>query len=82
MENKTNKIITLDNDREYFVNRQILYKGKTYYVTTLLKKEVDSDGSKNPEDEVVIFEENVKDGETTVRVLNDPNVAKVILEHL
>ena len=79
MENKTNKIITLDNDREYFINRQILYKGKTYYIATLLKKEEDPDGGKSPENELVVFEQN-ENG--TLRVLSDPNIAKVILEHI
>ena len=32
MENLTNQVITLDNNQKYFILRQALYKGKTYYL--------------------------------------------------
>lgn len=82
MENRTNQIMSLDNGRDYFINRQILYKGNTYYVATLLKEELDEDGTRNPDDEVVIFHQTMENGQEEVRVLNDKEVAKTILENL
>ena len=82
MENRTNQIMTLDNNRDYFINRQILYKGINYYVATLLKEELDAEGNAQPEDEIIIFEEREKDGEKILRVLEDKDVAKAILENI
>lgn len=82
MENRTNQIMSLETGRDYFINRQILYKGVTYYVATLVKKELAEDGTLEPEDEIVIFEEREKDGKKTVIVLEDEEIAKIILKNL
>lgn len=82
MENKTNQIITLSSGREYYINRQILYKGKTYYVATLVDEELDKDGTEKPADEIVFFEQFTEGEKTMVIPVTDPEVIKLIAENL
>ncbi|MBQ3142560.1 MAG: hypothetical protein IJB82_03540 [Bacilli bacterium] len=80
MDNKTNKIMKLDSGKEYFINRQILYKGTTYYLCTLQK--MDEEGNRVPDDEIVLYEEYKEDGKTMVRVVEDQEIAKTIYSNI
>lgn len=82
MENRTNQIITLSSGREYYVNRQILYKGKTYYVATLVAEERDENGNEKPADEIVFFEQFMEGEKEMVIPVSDPEVIKLIAENL
>ena len=45
MENRTNQVLKLANNKEYVVLRQVVYKGNTYYVTSEIKNEDDFDAT-------------------------------------
>lgn len=77
MENRTNKVIELANNKEYFVLRQIVYKNDTYYVTS----EIFDEGEKFDED-LTVLKETVEDGKTYVNIVNDPDIIKTIMEHI
>ena len=77
MENKTNKVICLDDNKEYLILRQILYKNDTYYVTNELYNDGE-DFSK----EFTILKETNKDGKTFVSQVTDSKIIKIIVENI
>ncbi len=77
MENRTRKIIELENDEEYLILRQILYKNETYYVTTKVLNN-GSDFAK----EITLLKESNENNDIYVTVVEDPNILKTILGHV
>ena len=77
MENKTNQVLELANNKEYVVLRQVVYKGSTYYVTSEIKNDGD-DFDKN----LTLLKETVEDGKTYVNIVRDPEIIKVVMEHI
>lgn len=77
MENRTRKIIELENDEEYLILRQILYKNETYYVTT----QVLNNGSDFAK-EITLLKESNENNDIYVTVVDDPNILKTILNHV
>ena len=77
MENKTNQVLELANNKKYVVLRQVVYKGETYYVTSELYNDGD-DFDKN----LTLLKETVEDGKTYVNIVRDPEIVKVIMNHI
>lgn len=81
MENRTNQILQLE-DKDYFINRQILYKGITYYVVTLLKDEVVPGEGREPDEKVYVFRVIVEDGEDYIETVTDQELIKLIINNI
>lgn len=77
MENKTNQVLELANNKQYVILRQVVYKGDTYYVTSEIYNDGD-DFDKN----LTLLKETVEDGNTYVNIVRDPDIVKVIMEHI
>jgi len=77
MENKTNQVLELANGKEYVVLRQVVYKGDTYYVTSEIHNDGD-DFDKN----LTVLKETIEDGKSYVNIVRDPDIIKVIMNHI
>ena len=77
MENRTNQVVELEDGKEYFVLRQIAYKGDTYYVTTELL-----DGKEKTSEDVKVLKESIVDGETYLTIVTDAKIIEIIYNHL
>lgn len=77
MENKTNQVLELANNKQYIVLRQVIYKGNTYYVTSEIKNDGD-DFDKN----LTLLKETAEDGKTYVNIVRDPEIIKIVMEHI
>ena len=77
MENKTNQVLELANNKEYVVLRQVVYKGNTYYVTSEIHNDGD-DFDKN----LTLLKETVEDGKSYVNIVRDPDIVKVVMSHI
>lgn len=77
MENKTNQVLELANNKEYVVLRQVVYKGNTYYVTSEIHNDGD-DFDKN----LTLLKETVEDGKSYVNIVRDPEIVKVVMSHI
>lgn len=75
MENRTGQVIELDNNEQYLVLRQAMYKKNTYYVVDKL-----SEDGETPLKQFTILEEFEENGETCVKIIEDPKIALKILE--
>lgn len=77
MENKTNQVLELANNKQYIVLRQVIYKGNTYYVTSEIKNDGE-DFDKN----LTLLKETAEDGKTYVNIVRDPEIIKIVMEHI
>lgn len=77
MENLTNQILNLGNNKSYFVLRQAAYKGKTYYFGA----EVTPDGEEFT-NEFIFLERVEVDGNFSVKVVKDNEVLKILAENI
>ena len=77
MENKTNKVIELANNKEYLILRQIVYKNDTYYVAS----EISNDGEEFDKD-LTVLKQTEEDGKIYVNIVNNPEIIKIIMEHI
>lgn len=77
MENRTNKIIKFSDEEKYFVLKQAVYKGKSYYMTV----KTTSDGE-DFTDEFQILQEDNRDGKSYFSRVNDEETLKVLLKYL
>ena len=76
MENLTNQILELDNGEKYFVLRQAVYKGKTYYF-----------GAEVTEDEEdftneFVFLEKIGDEGLKVKKVKDQAIIEVLAKNI
>lgn len=78
MENLTNQILELDNDRKFFVLRQAVYKGITYYFAAeVLENEEDFTG------EFIFLErKNGEDESFSVEEVTDNEILKVLVKNV
>ena len=76
MENITNQILDLENGKKYFVLRQAVYKGVTYF----LGAELTPDEEDFTND--FIFLERVGDGDLMVRKVKDRAVIDVLAKNI
>ncbi len=77
MENRTNKVIELEDGKEYIILRQILYKDTTYYVTG----EVINDGE-DFDKNLTVLKETTEGNDIYVEIETDPKVIKIIMENI
>lgn len=77
MENLTNKVLELANNKKYFVLRQAAYKGKTYYFGA----EVTPDGE-DFTNEFIFLERIERDGKFNVKEVTDKATLKVLAENI
>lgn len=77
MENLTNQVIYLDDDTKYFIIRQALYKGVTYY----LAAEV-ADDEESFTNNFKFFERKDKDGKFLVEEVTDEQVLTVLANNI
>lgn len=77
MENRTNKIIKFSEEEKYFVLKQAVYKGKSYYMTV----KITPDGE-NFTDEFQVLQEDNRDGKLYFSRLNDEKILSVLLKYL
>ena len=77
MENRINKVMTLENNDKYLILRQAIYEDDNYYVCV----KVTEDGKKVTE-EFELFHEFVKDGKTVIEGVTDVELAETIFEYV
>ena len=77
MENNINKVITLENDKKYYIMKQAIYKSQTYYLVA----EVTEDGT-DIKDKFALVHELYVDGKRCIELVNDQETMKVLLTHL
>jgi len=75
MENKIDKIITLDNNLKYMYLDQGVYNGKNYFLASLL-------GNDNlPTKEITIFEETIMGKTSFVSTIKDEKIYNLLIEY-
>lgn len=77
MENRTNKIIKFSDEEKYFVLKQAVYKGKSYYMTV----RTTPDGEDFTEEFQILQEDN-RDGKAYFSRVNDEEVLSILLKYL
>jgi len=77
MENHTNQILKLANGKQYFVIRQALFKGVTYF----LGAEVSADGEEFT-NEFVFLEQIEEEGKMKVKRVSDPSILEVLAKNI
>ena len=77
MENRTNKIIKFNEEEKYFVLKQAVYRGISYYMTV----KTTPDG-KDFTDEFQILQENERDGKSYFSRVKDEDTLSVLLKYL
>ena len=76
MENLTNQILDLENGKKYFVLRQAVYKGVTYFLGAEVTED-EEDFTNN-----FVFLEKVGDEGLKVKVVKDENVISVLAKNI
>ena len=76
MENLTNQILDLENGKKYFVLRQAVYKGVTYFLGAEVTED-EEDFTNN-----FVFLEKVGDEGLNVKVVKDENVISVLAKNI
>lgn len=76
MENITNQILELKSGKKYFVLRQAVYKGVTYF----LGAEVTPDEEDFTNE--FIFLERVGEGELMVKKVTDPAILQILAKNI
>lgn len=77
MENLTNQIIELDNGSKYFILRQALYKGVTYFLAV----EVSDDGEKFTNN-FIFLERKDEEGQFIVEEVEDEHILSVLAKNI
>lgn len=77
MNNKINKVITLEDGKKLFVLKQAIYKGENYYMVA----EVSKDGE-TLYDKFALLHEVNKDGSEFIETVKDPKTAEILLSHI
>jgi len=76
MENFTNQVLELANGKKYFVIRQAVYKGKTYFLSGELTED-EEDFTNN-----FIFLQKIGDDGLKVKKVTDQNVIDVLAKNI
>ena len=77
MENRTNKIIKFSENEKYFVLKQAVYKGNSYFMT--VKTTPDGEDFTN---EFYVMQETKKDGKSSFSRVNDTKLLVLLLKYL
>ena len=76
MENITNQILDLENGKKYFVLRQAVYKGTTYF----LGAEVTPDEEDFTNE--FVFLERIGEGDLMVKKVTDKSIIEVLAKNI
>ena len=76
MENLTNQVLALANGKKYFVLRQAVYKGTTYFLSAELTED-EEDFTNN-----FIFLQKVGDEGLKVKKVTDQNIIDVLAKNI
>ena len=77
MENKTNKTIKFSEEEKYFILKQAVFKGKSYYLTVRITPDV-----KDFTNEFAVLQENERDGKLFFSRVNDTKTLGILLKYL
>lgn len=77
MENRTNKIIKFSENEKYFVLKQAVYKGNSYFMT--VKTTPNGEDFTN---EFYIMQETIRDGKSYYSRVNDTKLLDLLLKYL
>jgi len=77
MENRTNKIIKFSENEKYFVLKQAVYKGNSYFMT--VKTTPDGEDFTG---EMYVMQEVNKDGKTLFSRVTDVKLLGILLKYL
>lgn len=77
MENRTNKIIKFSENERYFVLKQAVYQGNSYFMT--VKTTPDGEEFTN---EFYVLQETIKDGKSYYSRVNDTKLLNLLLKYL
>ena len=77
MENRTNQVIELLNNKEYLILRQVVFRGDTYYVTSEVKNDGE-DFDKN----LTVLKETTENDKKYVSIVEDKEIINTIMEHI
>ena len=77
MENITNQVLKLSNGKQYFVLRQAVYKGTTYYFGAELD-ETEEDFTNN----FIFLEKLERDGKFIVKEVKDQEILEVLAKNI
>ena len=75
MENKIDKVITLDDNTKYMIMDQGNYNGKCYFLVSKL------DNDNNLTETISIMEETIENGVSTVATVKDEKLLKALAEY-
>ena len=75
MKNKIDRIITLSNNTKHMILDQGNYKGKCYFLTSIL------DSEDNLSNKLTILEESKEDNNYTVESVKDERLLKALIEY-
>ena len=78
MENITNKVLKLENGKNYFVLRQAVYKGVTYF----LGAELDSTEEDFTNEFIFLEKVEKPDGSFVVKVVTDKAIIDVLSKNI
>lgn len=76
MENKINKVITIENGKKFIIMKQAIYHDENYFVAARVN-EAETEVS----EDFHLLHEFVKDGVTYIETVTDNNLAKLLLEN-
>ncbi len=76
MDNITNQILELDNGKKYFVLRQAVYKGVSYFLGAEVTPD-EEDFTNN-----FVFLERVGDGDLMVKKVTDQSIIEVLSKNI
>ncbi len=77
MENLSNQILELKNGKNYFVIRQAVFRGKTYYLAVEVTGD-EEDFTNN----FLFFERIDEDGKFLVNVVTDPDLLQILARNI
>jgi len=77
VENITNQVIELASGLKFYIIRQALYKGTTYYLAAKVTED-----EEDFENEIAFLEKVDKNGEEYVKIVKDSEVLSVLLNNI
>ena len=77
MENRTNKTIKFSEDEKYFILKQAVFRGNSYYLTV----KITPDGQ-DFTNEFAVLQEKERDGKLYFSRVNDTKTLGILLKYL
>lgn len=77
MKNITNQIITLSNGVKFYIIRQAIYKGTTYFLAAKV-----TDNEEDFTNEIAFLEKVDKDNDSYVKVVEDGETLSVLMNNI